>query len=145
MGIEIRAPKNEQEWDSYYDLRFRILREPWGQPRGSEKNEGDKTALHFALFDNEELLAVARMDKIDESQVQVRFVGVENGHSGKGLGKKIMIATENSAKSQGFTEIMLHARENAVKFYLSLNYEIVEESYLLFDTIQHYKMIKRLN
>ena len=40
--IEVRAPRNEKEWEDYYDLRYRILREPLGKERGSEKNDGDK-------------------------------------------------------------------------------------------------------
>ncbi len=37
MEIEIRSPKTELEWVNYYDLRYRILRQPWNQPIGSEK------------------------------------------------------------------------------------------------------------
>jgi ribosomal protein S18 acetylase RimI-like enzyme len=49
---------------------------------------------------------------------------------------------ENIAQQKGFTEIVLDARENAVKFYQSIGYEIQEESYLLFGEIQHWKMRK---
>jgi hypothetical protein len=37
MEIKIRPPKTKSEWENYYDLRFRVLREPWQQPRGFEK------------------------------------------------------------------------------------------------------------
>ena len=42
MKVEIRSPKTTDEWQEYYDLRYRVLRQPWNQPRGSERNEGDK-------------------------------------------------------------------------------------------------------
>ena len=50
MEIEIRIPETEEEWEDYYALRYRVLREPLGQPIGSERNEGDETGIHFALY-----------------------------------------------------------------------------------------------
>jgi predicted GNAT family N-acyltransferase len=142
--MEIREPKSPAEWESYYDLRYRILRKPWGQPLGSERNEGDAVALHFAVWENENVLAVARMDVTDDGIVQVRFVAVESNQQGKGLGKIIMLEIEKVAKEQGKQQIILHARENAVAFYKSLGYNIVEKSYLLFDEIQHHLMDKQI-
>ena len=51
MEIEIRLPKTEDEWEDYYDLRYRVLRQPLNQPRGSEKNDGDEDGIHFALYE----------------------------------------------------------------------------------------------
>lgn len=143
--MEIRTPKTVQDWESYYDLRFRILREPWNQPRGSERNEGDKTALHFAIWENGKPLAVARMDETEQNDTaQVRFVAVESNQQGRGLGKAIMLEVEKMVKKQNKRRIILHARENAVQFYEGLDYSIIEKSYLLFDEIQHYLMEKEV-
>lgn len=141
--MEIRKPATAEEWESYYDLRFRILREPWNQPKGSERNEGDEIAEHFALWENGKVLAVARMDEVDETGiVQVRFVAVESNQQGRGLGKTIMLDVEKTAKERNKKRIILHARENALDFYKGLGYTVVEKSYLLFDEIQHYLMEK---
>jgi predicted GNAT family N-acyltransferase len=144
MGISIRSPKTDREWETYYDLRYRILREPLGKDRGSERNEGDATGIHFALYDNDELKAIARLDHAGESNAQVRFVAVETELQGIGYGRQIMEATEISAKKAGSTKMILHARDYAVDFYLKLGYEIIEPSYKLFDVLQHYFMEKRL-
>ena len=48
--IEFRPPRNEKEWENYYDLRYRILREPLGKERGSEKNESDELENTFAFM-----------------------------------------------------------------------------------------------
>lgn len=143
--MKIRTPKTIQEWESYYDLRFRILREPWNQPRGSERNDGDLAAQHFALWEGKNVVAVARLDEAEEIGVaQVRFVAVESNQQGRGLGKKIMLEVEKRAKEQNHQRIILHARENALEFYQNLGYSIVEKSYLLFDEIQHYLMEKEI-
>lgn len=142
--IEVKIPQTQQEWDSYYDLRYRILREPLGKERGSERNEGDETATHFALFENKELLAVARLDRVDETTCQARFVAVESHLQGKGYGKKIMTTLENEAIALGYEKLVLHARDYALPFYEKLGYTLVGPSYKLFDVLQHFEMFKVL-
>lgn len=144
MEIEIRTPLSPAEWSEYYDLRYRILREPLGQPRGSERNEGDDTGIHFALFQNRMIEAIARLDYADEAAkiAQVRFVAVNKTLQGKGYGKKIMCATEDAARLRGDRKMILHARDYAVDFYLKLGYTLIGESYLLFGQLQHYLMEK---
>jgi predicted GNAT family N-acyltransferase len=144
MGISIRRPETDREWETYYDMRYRILREPLGKERGSERNEGDATGIHFALYDNDELKAIARLDNAGENSAQVRFVAVESELQGKGFGRQIMEATEIAAKKSGSSKMILHARDYAVDFYLILGYEIIEPSYKLFDVLQHYLMEKNL-
>ncbi len=144
MGIEIRLPQTEEEWQDYYDLRYRILREPLGKERGSEKNEGDSIGIHFALYDGQPLKAIARLDQSEGKIAQVRFVAVEDNQQGKGYGRMIMEATESMAKSNGNSKMILHARDYAVDFYLKLNYKLIEPSYKLFDVLQHYLMEKEL-
>ncbi|MNK18561.1 putative N-acetyltransferase YjcF [compost metagenome] len=142
--IEIKIPKTQAEWDVYYDLRYRILREPLGKERGSERNEGDETGMHFALYENQELLAVARLDKVNESTCQARFVAVESHLQGKGYGKKIMHALENEAIKLNYSKLILHARDYALPFYEKLGYSLIGPSYKLFDVLQHFEMFKVL-
>jgi len=144
MEIVIRAPKNQIEWEQYYDLRYRILRQPWNQPRGSERNEGDETGIHFALFENDKIAAIARLDVNAENIAQVRFMAVESTIQRKGFGKQVMLAIESYCKTQNSSEIILNARETAIPFYESLNYQLVEKSHLLFNEIQHFLMHKHI-
>lgn len=142
MEIEIRSPKTDLEWVNYYDLRYRILRQPWNQPIGSEKNEGDSTGIHLALFESGIIKAVARLDISGEKVSQVRFVAVEEACQGKGLGKLVMNEVEKIAISRGDTLLILHAREVALPFYKKQGYQLIEKSHLLFDEIQHFLMQK---
>jgi GNAT superfamily N-acetyltransferase len=144
MKIEIRAPKSPDEWLAYYDLRYRILRQPWKQPLGSERNEGDESGMHFALFEDEKIKAIARLDQSAQFECQVRFVAVESFMQGRGYGRLIMEACERVACERGDTKIILHAREVALNFYTKLDYKLIEKSHLLFGEIQHYLMEKEL-
>jgi N-acetylglutamate synthase-like GNAT family acetyltransferase len=84
------------------------------------------------------------MHEFAEKQGQVRCVAIATSAQGKGIGKAIMAYLEDHAKTKGWTEIVLEARENAVPFYHAIGYSIVAESYLLFGEIQHYRMSKTL-
>jgi len=144
MEIIIRTPSTEKEWKDYYDLRYRILRAPLNQPIGSEKNEGDLTGIHFALYENGVVKAIARLDQHDETTFQVRFVAVETSSQGLGYGRLIMEATEKNAKELSGIKMILHARDYAVDFYLKQDYLLIEKSYKLFDVLQHFLMEKEL-
>jgi GNAT superfamily N-acetyltransferase len=144
MEIEIRSPKTDNEWIEYYDLRYRILRKPWNQPIGSERNEGDSSEQHFAMYSGINLLAVGRLDKCEEKKRQIRFMAVEKNEQGSGFGKLLMIEMEKYCRNDEVNEIILHARESAILFYEKLSYQLQEPSYKLFGEIQHYLMSKKL-
>jgi N-acetylglutamate synthase-like GNAT family acetyltransferase len=143
----VRIPETAQEWEQYYHLRYTVLREPWGQPKGSEVLQDEAQADHAMVIDSEtqEIVGVARMQTNTPTQGQVRCVAVAPHVQGRGVGKLLMNYLEEIAQQKGIKEIILDARENAVKFYLSIGYEIFEDSYLLFGEIQHYKMRKIFN
>lgn len=140
--IEIRTPLTKQEWADYYQLRYDVLRAPLNQPPGSERNEGDTTGIHFALYEDGVLRAIARLDQAEPRVAQVRFVAVDTNCQGKGFGKQIMKAVEDKSIERGDHKMILHARDYAVEFYKSQDYTVVEKSYKLFDVLQHYLMEK---
>jgi N-acetylglutamate synthase-like GNAT family acetyltransferase len=141
----IKSPITQDEWESYYRLRFTILRAPWNQPLGSEVLADESEAIHAMVLEDDQIIGVARMHKSGENQGQVRCVAVAAEAQGKGVGKAIMSHLEGRAKEMGMQEIVLEARENAVPFYKSMGYVIEKESYLLFGEIQHYRMKKEIN
>lgn len=142
----VRIPETAQEWEQYYNLRFTVLREPWGQLKGSEVLKDEDQADHAMVIDSESniVVGVARMQINTPTQGQVRCVAVSPNVQGKGVGKLLMNYLENLAREKSIKEIILDARENALKFYESIGYEIYEDSYLLFGEIQHYRMRKEL-
>jgi N-acetylglutamate synthase-like GNAT family acetyltransferase len=142
--LTVRIPITSEEWEQYYDLRFKVLREPWGQLKGSEILTDEDQADHAMVVDSEsgKIVGVARMQTNSSTQGQVRCVAVSPEVQGRGVGKMLMNYLENLAQEKGFNEIVLDARDNAVKFYLSIGYNIIAESYLLFGVIPHFKMKK---
>jgi GNAT superfamily N-acetyltransferase len=132
----------EDEFSQYFRVRWQTLRAPWGEPEGSEKDERENETYHLAAFINNQVVGVARIQKNSPTEAQIRYMGVLEEYQGHGIGRLLVERLEEEARRKGFSRIILNARENAVAFYIVLGYEVVEESYLLFDSIQHYQMRK---
>lgn len=141
--MEIREPKNKEEWDTYYHLRWKVLRQPWNQPIGSERDDYEFDHMHFAAFDDSEIIGVGRLDFIEPTTRQIRFMAVEPSCQSKGIGANMMNTMEQDAWNSGAIEIILHARAQALGFYEKLGYVCIEPSHLLFGEIQHFLMKKK--
>src|SRR5262245_51814412 len=86
-----RAPQTGSEWDAYYDLRWRVLREPWDQPRGSEKDDLEDESEHVMIVGADSFpLAVGRLHFNTPSEAQVRFMAVEPRAQGHGFGGRVL-------------------------------------------------------
>ncbi|MBC5992760.1 GNAT family N-acetyltransferase [Pontibacter cellulosilyticus] len=143
--MQIIEPTTPEQFEQYYRLRYQTLREPWGQPEGSEHAEDDNTAIHAMLLDDAgEAVGVCRMHLATPEEAQIRFMGIRQDMQGKKLGDQLLHYQEERARQLGATRMMLQARENAVNFYRRNGYEIEEKSHLLFGTIQHYRMARQL-
>ena len=47
---KVITPTTPEELDKYYDLRWRVLREPFQRPKGSEQDEYDPVSYtHLTL------------------------------------------------------------------------------------------------
>ncbi|MFD3001407.1 GNAT family N-acetyltransferase [Pontibacter toksunensis] len=143
--MEVIEPATPEEFQKYYRLRYETLRQPWGQPEGSERADDDDTAIHAMLIDDDkEAVGVCRLHMNTPLEAQLRFMGIRKDKQGQQLGNLLMEYLEARAKALGAMTITLQARENAVNFYRRNGYEVVEETYVLFGTIQHYRMTKQL-
>ena len=145
--MKIGPPATPAAWAAYYALRYAVLRQPWQQPPGSEQlpDDPDPAVCHALLTDaHGAALAVGRLHPAAPGQGQVRMVAVSPLAQGQGAGRQLMTYLEAQAREQGLTEILLHARHNAVAFYERLGYATVAPSYTLFGQIPHFVMTKTL-
>ena len=144
--MKIIEPSTSEEFKKYYNLRYEVLRKPWGQPLGSERDEREETSIHRMIIDNKtvKVLAVGRLQFNSTHEAQIRYMAVADNLQGKGLGSQIISALEDVARGKGIQRIILSARENALQFYKNNGYEIIEKTHLLFGKIQHWLMRKEL-
>ena len=144
--MKIIEPTTSEEFKKYYNLRYGILRKPWGQPQGSERDEGEETSIHRMIIDKKtgNALAVGRLQFNSTHEAQIRYMAVLDDFQEQGLGNQILSSLEDVARSNGNKWIILSARENALKFYKNNGYNIMKKTHLLFGEIQHWLMGKEL-
>ncbi|HIH97642.1 MAG TPA: GNAT family N-acetyltransferase [Thermoplasmata archaeon] len=144
MEPKMCEPQTEKEFEKYYELRWKMLRKPWNQPKGSEKDEREGESTHIMARTDDKVVGVGRVHFNSIAEAQVRYMAVEEGYQGGGIGGLILKALEGRVEKKGVKYIVLDARENAVGFYKKHGYRIIAKSYLLFGCIQHWKMRKDL-
>lgn len=140
-----RSPASEEEWKGYYLLRYNVLRKPWNQALGSEKDDSEDSSFHLGIWKEKQCIAVGRLQVLESGNTcQIRYMAVDPEYQGMKLGREILRGLINQAVEWKKEFIILHAREQVIKFYENEGFCVVEPSYLLFDTIQHYLMKKTL-
>jgi GNAT superfamily N-acetyltransferase len=143
---KIVSPKSEPDWERYFDLRWRVLRAPWRQPRGSEKDDREDDSQHLMICDEQdaEPLAIGRLHFNSPTEAQVRFMAVDPSAQGRGFGSVILQELERRARDGGANSIVLNAREDAQHFYDKHGFSVVGPAPTIFDAVKHVRMRKEL-
>jgi len=145
LAFNIRVPETAAEWEAYYKCRWELLRKPWDQPPGSEKDEHDSDGHHVMAVDEQgNVIGVGRVHFNNPTEAQVRYMAVRDEWSQQGIGSLILTKLENIAIENGATKIMLFARENAIDFYLRRGYFNQGPAHNLYGHIPHLHMTKTI-
>jgi len=143
--MRIYEPKTKEDFDRYYDLRWRLLRKPWNQSKGSEKDDLEDKSIHVMVCEKDRIpIGVGRAQFNSCDEAQIRYMAVEEDHQGNGFGSLVLQELEKRVKENNAKYVILNAREFAVDFYKKYGYRIVGKSYTLFGSINHLKMRKDL-
>jgi N-acetylglutamate synthase-like GNAT family acetyltransferase len=143
--LQIVSPHTATQWQAYFEVRWRLLRSPWQQPKGSEQDEFEQIAFHvMAKNEAGEVMGVGRIHPVTDDQWQIRYMAVEERCRNTGVGSRILKALEDYAQSQGAAQIVLNSRSTALNFYVKHGYRIIDDAPTMFGVIAHKKMQKSL-
>lgn len=144
-SVKVTSPTNEAEYAACFELRWRLLRAPWNQPRGSEQDDREADSIHvMAITKNAVIAGVGRLHFNSISEAQIRYMAVSTSHQRQGIGTRILAALEDRARQLGASVIVLDARETALGFYTRHGYTPTGPGDMLFNRIAHIRMQKRL-
>ena len=142
----LRSPMSPDEWDAYFDLRWRILRQPVGSATRGERDSLDASAVHLLLLDSaRKPLACGRLHFNAPDEAQVRFMAVDQNARDRGYGSRILEGLEAEATRRGAQKVALNARDDVTEFYAQHDYAVVGEAETLFGAIRHVRMAKSLS
>lgn len=143
--LQLRPPAHQDQWDRYYDLRWRVLRAPWNQPRGSERDDLEADSSHLAVWSEADSpVAVGRIHLNSATEAQVRYMAVEPSFARSGFGSRILNGLEARARELGAARVVLSSREVARCFYERHGYAVVGPAATMFGVVAHVRMEKSL-
>ena len=143
--VTVKAPETPQEWEKYFEIRYITLREEWSQPIGSEHLADDHSSYHaLAIGEDGESVGVCRMHFNSPTETQIRMMGVLSSTRIKGTGTALLQHFEKIAKQEGSQNMVLDARDYAIKFYEKNGYTLVKQTHILWGLIPHFWMQKAL-
>jgi len=140
----IRKPLSKEDFELMYNLRWRVLREPWNQPKGSEKDDIETESYPFIVTLNEKIVATARFHTADDNEGRIEYLAVESEYRKRRIASKLMLYIEGFAINLGLTCILIRAPKTTKEFFKKLNYKIIRKNPKLINEIEHLIMKKML-
>lgn len=117
--IEFASPAYEQS----LVLREQELRLPLGLTLSPSDTGEDASQWHFALYEDEKMLACVVIKPMHLAHVKLRQMAVDNAFQGQGLGALLIKEIKLILADRHIRSIELHARESALGFYQKLNFK----------------------
>lgn len=125
-------------------LRDEMLRKPLGLSLFDEDLDAESDFIHVAGLDDEgKLSAYLQFRRVDEKVVKMQQVVVASHWQGRGIGRALVHFSEEHARSAGYREVILHAREVVMSFYEALGYR-QEGDVFMEVSLPHFKQRKIL-
>jgi GNAT superfamily N-acetyltransferase len=132
-----------------HDLRRRVLRV--GTATTSVDFDGDDGAVHLGVMVDSDVVAVSSWfdrrhpDRPALAGVQLRGMAVEPSLAGTGLGSLLLAAGVERMLSDGAGLVWARARDTALSFYTSRDFEVFGEGYVDLSTgLPHHDVIRLL-
>lgn len=142
---KIDTPVSEQDFAEYFELRWKMLRQPWNYPLGSEKDEYEQVSQHRMIRNHQGIIvAVGRIHMNSSEEAQVRHIAVDKDYQGKGLAKLVLSALEAVAREEGAIRIVTNSRQISIPFFESSGFEIEREAPNELGKLKRQQMVKKL-
>lgn len=124
--IVIKAPVTREEFKAYYALRYKVLREPWGHPKGTEKDDYEPISEHFMAVDDQtgEILGVVKLFEKSPGVGNISHLAVATTHQHKGIGMLLVEAVEKRSRARGFKTLGAMSRVTATAYFERHGYHV---------------------
>ena len=131
------------EYEKSLELRDLVLRKPLGMSIYNDNLESDAKDILVGAFLKNELVGTLILSKINSEVLKMRQVAVDQTLKEIGIGRRLVLCSEQLAISLKTHNIELNARKLVIPFYQKLGYEMIGTEFIEVG-IPHFKMIKTL-
>lgn len=124
-NITIRVTDiHDSDYEQIYKLREEILRKPIGLSLKNEDLSGDVQDIILVAKNENTIIGCLMLHPTDaDNAIKLRQMAVYDDWQGKGIGRLLVLAAEETVKAKAINRIILHARVSALDFYNKLNYK----------------------
>ncbi|MFT6269047.1 MAG: thioesterase domain-containing protein [Alphaproteobacteria bacterium] len=141
----ISAPVTDDELSSYFHFRWKWLREQWGYPEGSEKDEYETVSEHRVVKTGSgQIVACGRVHLNTSEEAQIRHIAVEKTYRRKGVGQIILDALEQVSRDLGAARAITNSRENSIAFFSSRGFTVLDDAPSELGKLKRKQMVKNL-
>ena len=114
----IKIPLTHDDFKAYYALRYQVLREPWGHPKGTEKDDYEPISEHFmAVNEKGEVVGAVKLYEKSAGVGYISHLAVATEHQHKGIGHLLLKTAEQRALERNFKIIGTMARVTATIYF----------------------------
>ncbi len=144
MPISILVvPHGSSEYEAAVALRRAVLRTPLGLDFTPEELRREAADTHLTAWSGDTLVGTVVMTRYTDTTVKLRQMAVSDAARGTGAGAALLSAFEHEARTRGYADVTLAARQTAEGFYARHGYDtdgvVFEEV-----TLPHVRMWKTL-
>lgn len=123
--ITIQSPLTKDDFKAYYALRYKVLREPWGHPKGTEKDDFEPISEHFmAVNEKGEVVGVVKLHEESPTVGHVSHLAVAEAYQRQGVGRMLVEAVEARARQHGYKTIGMMTRVTTTAFFEKYGYRV---------------------
>ena len=142
----ITSPHTKEEFKAYYSLRYKVLREPLGQPHGTEKDDYEPISQHYMAVDSDtnEVVGTIKLFEKDAGIGQFSHLAIDPRHQKQGIGRALIATVEAKARELGYKQLGTLTRLTATGFYERCGYTRGGITEVMFGKLQMMWMEKTL-
>jgi len=123
-SLRLAMATHFKEWEEYHRIRKGQIFEPlniaYDQNHLTLK---DPSHFHFVLLKGADILSVAHLEIMSETDVALRSLATDEPYKKQGFGRAMMELLERWLKLRGIKILKIHASLRAEEFYRKLGYD----------------------
>ena len=100
-----------------FSIRKHVFIQEQGVPEEMEVDEHDLSAQHALAYVDSQCIGTARLVSLTGNIGRIGRMAVLLKHRRQGIGRQLLNALLDLSKSQGITQLELHAQLSAIPFY----------------------------
>ena len=128
-NLELLRVEQPAHWSAFHRIRREVLFEARGRIGvyvSDHPDDLDPNNHPLLLLEQGRPRATTRVDLLGEHRAGIRLVAVEQENQRRGLGRSLMMLTEQYAMERGVLVLELNSAPDAVMFYQRLGWTLID-------------------